>query len=71
LPQRLPGRFGWELRLVLQGGLCVLQRVERLGGRVRQRRPALRALDWPWLLARTLAHRPPACASAPGMEGAA
>ncbi|TSE18314.1 15-cis-phytoene synthase [Tepidimonas alkaliphilus] len=60
LPRRVGGRFGWELRLVLQGGLRVLQRVEALGGRVLAQRPRLRGADVPLLLWRALAHRPPA-----------
>lgn len=60
LPTRLRGRFGWELRLVLQGGLRVLERIEAVGGRTLTHRPRLRGGDWPMLLARAIRHRPPA-----------
>ena len=31
LALRLPGRIGWELRLVVQGGLRILEAIERVG----------------------------------------
>lgn len=46
LAMRLPGRIGWELRLVVQGGLRILERIERAGFDVFQRRPVLGPLDW-------------------------
>jgi squalene synthase HpnC len=46
LPRRLPGRIGWELRLVVQGGLRILDRIEAVGYDVFRRRPQLRTLDW-------------------------
>lgn len=46
LVHTVPGRMGWELRLVVQGGLAVLRQVERLGPRALQQRPVLRPLDW-------------------------
>ena len=60
LPRRVGGRLGWELRLVLQGGLGVLQRVEALGGRVLVQRPRLRGADAPRLLWHAFWHRAPA-----------
>src|SRR5690606_19720479 len=30
LPLRLPGRIGWELRLVVQGGLRILEKIEQV-----------------------------------------
>lgn len=59
LPGRLRGRFGWELRLAMQGGLRVLERIEALGGRTLTHRPRLRGRDWPVLLARAARHRVP------------
>ena len=47
LVHRLPGRAGWELRLVVQGGLRVLDKIEALGGAVLHTRPRLRAWDAP------------------------
>ena len=51
LVHRVPGRAGWELRLVVQGGLRVLERIERLGHATLVRRPTLGAVDavvLPW-----------------------
>ena len=31
LVQQVPGRAGWELRLVVQGGLRILDRIEAIG----------------------------------------
>jgi squalene synthase HpnC len=46
LALRLPGRIGWELRLVIQGGLRVLEKIEAVNYDVFRRRPRLGALDW-------------------------
>ncbi|OWW20274.1 squalene synthase HpnC [Noviherbaspirillum denitrificans] len=43
---RLPGRIGWELRLVVQGGLRILERIEMADYDVFRRRPVLGPLDW-------------------------
>ncbi|NBQ91938.1 MAG: squalene synthase HpnC [Betaproteobacteria bacterium] len=49
LALRLNGRAGWELRLVVQGGLRILDKIEALDHRSLQRRPRLRAWDLPLL----------------------
>ena len=54
LVHRLPGRAGWELRLVVQGGLRILDKIERLRGRVLLERPRIRPWDAPLLLWRAL-----------------
>jgi len=54
LARRLPGRIGWELRLVIQGGLRVLERIDRAGGDVFHQRPQLRLSDWLWMTVRSL-----------------
>lgn len=41
----IPGRAGWELRLVVQGGLRVLDRIAALGFRTIERRPTLGPTD--------------------------
>jgi squalene synthase HpnC len=46
LALRLPGRIGWELRLVVQGGLRILEAIERVDYDVFRRRPQLRRRDW-------------------------
>lgn len=45
LVHAVPGRAGWELRLVVQGGLRILRRIESLGYRTTQRRPTLGPAD--------------------------
>lgn len=52
LARRLPGRFGWELRLVVQGGWRILDKSERQD--TRQHRPVIRAWDAPLMLWRAL-----------------
>lgn len=46
LPKRLPGRIGLELRMVVQGGLRILDAIERNGYDVFRRRPQLHWRDW-------------------------
>jgi len=46
LARRLPGRIGWELALVVQGGLRILERLEQIKGDVFRHRPTLRWRDW-------------------------
>ena len=57
LVHRLPGRAGWELRLVVQGGLRIAERIAAGGHRALTRRPTLRAVDAPLLLWRALRMR--------------
>jgi squalene synthase HpnC len=54
LARSLPGRIGLEIRATIQGGLRILQKIERANYDVFRRRPVLRALDWPLLLARAV-----------------
>lgn len=54
LVHTLPGRTGWELRLVVQGGLRILDKIERMGFDTFAARPRLRAWDAPLLLWRAL-----------------
>ena len=55
LVHRLPGRAGWELRLVVQGGLRILDKVDALQGGSLHTRPKLRGWDWCVMLGRALA----------------
>ena len=66
LAHRLGGRAGWELRLVVQGGLAILDKVEALGCDVQARRPALGAADAPRLVWRAFAMRAERVAPAAG-----
>ena len=45
LVHRVPGRAGWELRLVVQGGLRILDKIEALNFATLQTRPRLGPLD--------------------------
>jgi hydroxysqualene synthase len=45
LVHRVPGRAGWELRLVVQGGLRILDKITALDHAVLRQRPKLRAAD--------------------------
>jgi squalene synthase HpnC len=46
LAHRLTGRAGLELRLIIQGGLRILEKIEAVRYDVFQHRPTLRAADW-------------------------
>jgi squalene synthase HpnC len=46
LANALGGRIGWELRLVIQGGLRIAERIDAVDGDVFTRRPVLQAADW-------------------------
>ena len=45
LVKKLPGRGGWELRLVVQGGLRILDKIEAQGFNTLQQRPKLGPWD--------------------------
>ncbi len=54
LVHHLPGRAGWELRFVVQGGLRILDKIERLGFDTFSQRPTIGATDAPLLAWRAL-----------------
>ena len=54
LARRVPGRAGWELRLVVQGGLRILDAIEENGHRSWQTRVTLQRADLPRLAWRAL-----------------
>ena len=54
LVHQLPGRIGWELRFVVQGGLRILDKMEALHFATLQTRPRLRWWDFPVILWRAL-----------------
>jgi squalene synthase HpnC len=58
LAHRLRGRTGWELRLVVQGGLRILDKIERRGFAATSHRPTLRWHDAPVMAWRALARHP-------------
>lgn len=54
LCHQVPGRAGWELRLVVAGGLRIAERIRRMDHATLTSRPALTAWDLPALLWRAL-----------------
>ncbi|MFA7270987.1 MAG: squalene synthase HpnC [Sterolibacterium sp.] len=54
LGRALPGRIGLELRLMIAGGLRILEKIEAVGYDVFRSRPNLTATDWPLMLWRAL-----------------
>jgi squalene synthase HpnC len=53
----LPGRVGWELRLVVQGGLRIAEKIAAMGHATLAARPRLTASDLPRLLWRATTMR--------------
>lgn len=47
LVHRIPGRAGWELRFMVQGGLRILDKLDSMGYAAFGARPTLRWWDWP------------------------
>jgi len=54
----VPGRVGWELRLVVQGGLRILEKIEAMNFASFARRPRLHAADHLLIGLRALTMRP-------------
>jgi len=54
LVHALPGRLGWEIRLTVQGGLRILERIRQVRGDVFTRRPKLGPWDWLVLAGRSI-----------------
>lgn len=50
LPVKVPGRAGWELRMVVQGGLRILDKIEAMNFATLKARPKLEAWDLPVML---------------------
>lgn len=46
LVHALPGRLGWEIRLTIQGGLRILEKIRRVDGDIFRHRPVLGPWDW-------------------------
>ena len=59
------GRLGFELKLVLLGGLRVLERIEAVDFDVFSRRPSLSTGDWGRLMMRATFHRGSGLIAAP------
>ena len=56
LGRALPGRIGLEIRTIVQGGLRILEKIDKAEGDVYHHRPELRTYDWPVLLFRALTY---------------
>jgi squalene synthase HpnC len=54
LVHRIPGRAGWELRLVVQGGLRILDKIASLNFATLKTRPTLKWWDFPVMVWRAL-----------------
>jgi hydroxysqualene synthase len=54
LAKHIPGRAGWELRLVVQGGLRIIDKIEQMQFATLAARPTIKALDAPVLLWRAV-----------------
>ncbi|MDR2164731.1 MAG: squalene synthase HpnC [Zoogloeaceae bacterium] len=59
LARALPGRLGWEIRLTVQGGLRILEKIAATGYDVFNHRPVLVPRDWLRMLTRSLIQYPP------------
>lgn len=59
LVHTIPGRAGWELRLVVQGGLRILKKITAMDFDTLQTRPKLHGYDAPLLMWRALWMRAP------------
>ena len=57
LVHQVPGRAGWELRLVVQGGLRILERIERMQYASLVHRPVIKASDIAVMVWRALCMR--------------
>jgi len=54
LGRSLPGRVGLEIRATVQGGLRILEKIQKADYDIFRRRPVLGAFDWPLLLLRAV-----------------
>jgi squalene synthase HpnC len=50
LAKALPGRIGLELRMIVQGGLRILEMLDAVRGDMFRHRPVLRPVDWALML---------------------
>jgi squalene synthase HpnC len=67
LALRVPGRAGWELRLVVQGGLRILDKLRAIDHASLGARPTLGVRDWPVLVRRAFSMTTQAEATVQGL----
>ena len=58
LATRLTGRIGLELRMIVQGGARILDKLDAVQYDIFNRRPVLGATDWPLMLWRAAWMKP-------------
>jgi phytoene/squalene synthetase len=54
LGRQMPGRLGFEMRMIISGGARILDRIDRVHGDVFRHRPVLKWRDWPLIALRSL-----------------
>jgi len=54
LGRAMPGRLGFEMRMIIAGGARILDKIDAAHGDVFSRRPVLKWHDWPMIALRTL-----------------
>ena len=54
LVHELPGRLGLEIRLTVQGGLRILEKIQQSRGDILRHRPILKPVDWLRMASRAL-----------------
>lgn len=57
LGRALPGRIGFELRMMIAGGERILHKLKSCRGDIYHHRPTLKAYDWPLILLKALFKR--------------
>lgn len=56
LSRNLQGRFAWEMRMIVQGGMRILEKIEKVQYDVFTHRPVLTKPDWAIMAWRALTH---------------
>lgn len=56
LSRNLQGRFAWEMRMIVQGGMRILEKIEKVQYDVFNHRPVLTKPDWAIMAWRALTH---------------
>lgn len=54
LEQILPGRMGFEMRMIIGGGEQIIYKLKKVRGNIFKHRPTLKAWDWPLILLKAL-----------------
>ncbi len=54
LGRAMPGRLGFEMRMIVAGGARILEHIDAAGGDVFRHRPVLKWRDWPTIVLRAI-----------------